>query len=261
MDVRADAQSFGHVEIETFAAPPDLHVERHGHEGIHFTLLSEGSFDELRGQRRRLSAGDIRVSPLDDEHELRFGPQGGSCLIVSVETSWFRGVTGFGGPEGRRNAAHPLTHRWSRDLLAALAERGPETGLIVEGLVLELAAWAARARREPFDAMPSWLLRLRDELHDAPLEAPSLDDIGRRCGRHPVYVARAFRRHFGRSIGEYARDLRIAHAARLLARTRDPLVDIADTCGFSDQAHFARWVKRCFGATPGQVRASSREIS
>ena len=256
MEIAAHAQLFGPIEVESFAAPANFHVPRHGHEGIHFTLLSMGGFEELRGQRRRIGAGDIRVSPLDDEHELRFGPLGASCLIVSVDRRWFRAATGVEGPRERRNAAHPLTHRWSATLGAALAERGPETGLIVEGLALELAAWAGRPSREPFDALPAWLLRLRDELHDAPLEVRSLGDIGRRSGRHPVYVARAFRRHFGRSIGEYARDLRVAHAARLLARTGDPLVEIADSCGFSDQAHFTRWVRRTLGVTPGQLRAS-----
>jgi AraC family transcriptional regulator len=140
-------------------------------------------------------------------------------------------------------------------LRAAITHPGPESALIVQGLALELAAWASRTRREPFDALPRWLVRLRDELHDAPGETPTLDDIGRRTGRHPVYVARAFRRHFGRSLGEYARDLRVAHAARLLTRTRDPLVEVAFECGFSDQAHFARWVKRRIGVTPGQIRA------
>lgn len=255
MDI-VPAARFGSVDVETFSAPAGFRVPRHGHEGVHFTLVSAGGFDEVRGQRRHLNAGDIRVSPPDDEHELRFGPSGASCLIVSVDRSWFRAVTGVNGPRERRNSAHPLTHDWSRALRAALAFPGPETSLVVEGLALELAAWAGRPARETAETLPGWLVRLRDELHDAPLETRSLEDIGRRFGRHPVYVARAFRRHFGRSVGAYARDLRVAHAARLLVRTSRSLVDIAAGCGFSDQAHFSRWVKRSLGATPGQVRAS-----
>lgn len=248
---------FGAVEVEWFSAPGGFHVARHGHTGVHFTLLREGSFEELRGQRLHLEAGDIRVSPSGDEHELRFGPAGAACLIVALRAGWIREVTGQGNPDRRKNAAHPLAQRWIAELVHEVSDSTPASVLAVESVALELAAWSVGARRPPFDAAPSWLLDLRDQLHDVPVATPSLVGIAHRAGRHPVCVARAFRRHFGRSIGEYSRDLRVRYATSLLTGSDEPMVDIAIECGFSDQAHFARWVKRLVGDTPGQVRRSA----
>jgi len=143
---------------------------------------------------------------------------------------------------------------WAAGLTAEAEAPGPESPLVVEGIALELVRWSSRAGEEGQNPMPSWLRELRDELHDTGGLGRSLEEIGRRVGRHPVYVARAFRVQFGRSIGVYARDLRLARAARLTRRTAQPLADIANECGFSDQAHFTRWMKSRMGLTPGEMR-------
>jgi AraC-like DNA-binding protein len=46
----------------------------------------------------------------------------------------------------------------------------------------------------------------------------------------------------------------VAKARTLLARTNTPLLDIALTCGFSDQSHFNRVFKKHTGVPPGQYR-------
>jgi AraC family transcriptional regulator len=257
MDQHEGIPFFGSIGVEAFQAPAGFHVPRHGHEGVHFTLVVDGGFEELAGSRDEIQSGELRISPPGDEHELRFGSGGASCLIVSIEPGWFVEAAGGRPPTERRKAAHPLAGAWAAALTEATADPGPHARLQVESVVLEMAGWSRSGGRRSIGPMPAWLLDLRNRLRDAPLSPPTFEELSRLANRHPVYVARAFKRHFGRAIGDYVRDLRLVAAARLLREDKDPLVDVAVACGFSDQAHFARWMKRRTGSTPGQVRRAS----
>ncbi|MFV0672172.1 helix-turn-helix domain-containing protein [Variovorax sp. tm] len=35
---------------------------------------------------------------------------------------------------------------------------------------------------------------------------------------------------------------------------------MAVQCGFTDQAHFSRWFRRCFGVTPGNYMAGRERV-
>lgn len=72
----------------------------------------------------------------------------------------------------------------------------------------------------------------------------------------PYHFARAFRAATGTAPHRYLTDRRIEHAKFLIAEGRHPLAEIAEICGFSSQAHLARWFKRIVGTTPGEYRSS-----
>jgi AraC family transcriptional regulator len=82
----------------------------------------------------------------------------------------------------------------------------------------------------------------------------SLSSLARTVGRHPVHVAREFRRHYGTSIGEYHRRTRLRRARELM-RSRAPFSEIAFACGFSSHSHLSRAFKAEFGMTPSAFRA------
>jgi AraC-like DNA-binding protein len=69
-----------------------------------------------------------------------------------------------------------------------------------------------------------------------------------------VFLARAFRKHHGCTVGEYVRQLRVERAMERLARSDDSLAAIALDVGFADFSHFARVFKRQTGTTPGRFR-------
>lgn len=103
---------------------------------------------------------------------------------------------------------------------------------------------------------PSWLRVVRDYLNDRYLDAPSLSEVARLVGVHPVHVARAFRRTYGCSVGSYVRQLRVDRALYLLASTSMPLVVVSAESGFADQSHLTRELKRAVGMTPRDYRGS-----
>jgi AraC family transcriptional regulator len=70
-----------------------------------------------------------------------------------------------------------------------------------------------------------------------------------------VHLARTYRRHRRQTVGDRIRELRLDHACRWLATTCDSIADIALRCGFADQSHLARLMRRRLGVTPSQYRA------
>jgi AraC family transcriptional regulator len=131
--------------------------------------------------------------------------------------------------------------------------------LAIEGLLLEILADASRrAVRAHGRRRPRWLEQVRDLLHSRFAERLALAELGEAVNVHPIYLASQFRRHFGCTLGDYLRRLRVDFAARDLAGSETPLWEIALAAGFSDQSHFTRIFKQHTGLTPAAYREMAR---
>jgi len=130
--------------------------------------------------------------------------------------------------------------------------------LVLEGLFLQLVGEMDRAGCIKDTLPPPWLEETKDLLNDRYLDGLSLVQIADEIGVHPSHLSRTFRKHFGQTLGEYVRSLRIDHAVRQLASTDSPIGHIAATAGFSDHAHFSRECKKRLGMTPVELRRSVR---
>lgn len=102
---------------------------------------------------------------------------------------------------------------------------------------------------------PQWLERVREILEQRFAEPFKLSEIAAEVGVHPVHLAREFRKHYGTSVGEYLRRVRIEYACRELMDSNVAVTNIAFAAGFADQSHFSRTFKRLCGTTPGRYRA------
>jgi AraC family transcriptional regulator len=101
---------------------------------------------------------------------------------------------------------------------------------------------------------PRWLEQARELIHGQFTESLTHDQIATAVAVHPVHLAGVFRRHYGCTIGEYARRLRVEFACRNISTSTAPLADIALAAGFSDQSHFSKVFKQLTGMTPAQFR-------
>lgn len=68
---------------------------------------------------------------------------------------------------------------------------------------------------------------------------------------------RAFRQSFGISPLAYVMRQRILRAQVIMASSKEPLSQIAQNCGMSDQAHFSRAFRRIVGVNPKAWRRQS----
>ena len=103
----------------------------------------------------------------------------------------------------------------------------------------------------------NWLVKLIEILNGRWDEFPSLIDLAGDLGVHPVTISKYFARVCGMTISEYMRKIKVRRAVDMLLNSSESLVSIAFTCGFSDQSHMNRLVKRYIGHTPGSIRSST----
>jgi AraC-like DNA-binding protein len=82
----------------------------------------------------------------------------------------------------------------------------------------------------------------------------TLAELSRCAGRHPVQISRQFHRHFGCTISEYMRRVRIARAQSMLSCRDLEVAEIALACGFSDQSHFTTAFRKLAGMPPHRYR-------
>jgi AraC-like DNA-binding protein/quercetin dioxygenase-like cupin family protein len=140
-------------------------------------------------------------------------------------------------------------------LVSELRCSDPGSRVAIEALVCLLAARAGRRWARPEAAAPAWLSRAVALIQAGYPHRIRLSRLAAVARVHPVTVAAAFRRHFGQSVGEYVRDLRIAHAREALENTSRTIAAIALEAGFYDESHMGRVFRRRFGVPPGTVRA------
>jgi AraC family transcriptional regulator len=245
------------ISFTEYEFPPNLQIPLHSHESTFFYLVLRGSFTEVYGKKTRLGAPSTLIfSPAGETHSDDWHDQGGRCFNVEFQPEWLERI--------RKHAAvldHPCDFRSGTPIhLAArlyreFQEMDAMSPLALEGLTLEILAEVSRhcvgvPERRP----PAWLRRARDLLHDRFTESLSLDDIAQAVGVHPAHLARVFRRHYHRTIGDYLRGLRIDRARHELSATEAPLIEIAATAGYCDQSHFSTAFRRHTGMTPSEYR-------
>jgi AraC family transcriptional regulator len=251
----------------------DVRLPAHAHRTAHFCLLVHGAYTEMYGGRRvTYDRPSVVFQPAETEHSGAASPAGAVCFHAELGPEWLERALGDHGqvPPGVLDqhggevvqVAHRLhrAFRWARS--RGGAARQPELSaslrLRCEGLALEMLA--AVMDTEPGRAerrVPGWLVAAADLLHDEfarPLTAAGIAAV---LGIPPVRLARAFRRHYGESIGARLRAIRVEYARQRLADPAACLAAVACEAGFADQSHFTRVFKQQTGMSPGAYRSTT----
>jgi AraC family transcriptional regulator len=233
-------------------------LPRHSHKHAYFCLVRRGTYREEYGNQRRTCAPQtLAFHPPEEVHAQHFDREEVWSFNVEITAAWARR---FADRELPFNRPFDCTGGPAAGLAVRLFDEfenfDTSSPLIIEGLTLELLGICDRQSRSE-TTIPRWLRRVSELLRERCAAAWSLADVAAEAGVHPVYLAGAFRRHFGCTVGQYVRQQRIALACRQLAGTSNPLAEIAATTGFADQSHFNRVFKRHVGLTPAAYRRLS----
>ena len=246
---------FSSLRIANYKGDSDM--APHCHEADSIGLPVSGYYlERTRGRETEHRLGDILFCPAGEVHSQYFAP-GGMTKLLLAPTAEARAYLSYylrldEAPHRRSDMLIPAALRLAREL----RDPDPHSGLIADGLGFEILGHFARAPGDP--RRPArWLASARDYVHANALGPLSLAAVARHVGRDPGALSRAYRRLFGRSVGEDARAVRLGAAARLLSAGRQPIADIAAQCGYFDQAHFTRAFKAAYGVTPGAYRTAA----
>jgi AraC family transcriptional regulator len=252
---------FLELTLTETAYPPEYQVPLHHHDLPWFGFVLEGSIVEILGKK------SFHCKPLtllyrvpDERHANRSGSQGSRCLTVELKELFFRSFVQSSGilrSSGEFDGGLlPTLMLRLYDEFHSLDNVSP---LSIEGLALELVAESHRRSSILAGTVPPvWVKRAREMVRQQFTESLSLTKIASEIGTHPVQLARAFRKYYGYSVGEYVRKLRVDYAYNELLASEAPVVDIALATGFCDQAHFCRTFKRLTGMNPSELRTSRR---
>lgn len=228
--------------------PPELRQGWHRHSDAIVCLILGGNARECVRGHSEVAVGplSVGVKPIGFPHTDHFGPYGLRAVRIGYDAESLAALGVF---------AVPLTRwGWTADWrIVATILRGLacSSGNDVQHEVL--AALSANSNRSSA-CPPSWLVRSREVLDDCYRDDVRLSTLATLNCVHPVYMARAFRSHYGCSVGEYIRRRRVQAAVADLVGSNRSIASIAFGAGFSDQAHLTRQMRQELGTTPAALR-------
>ena len=149
-----------------------------------------------------------------------------------------------------------------RRLVEEITEPGFGSRAMIRALLLQCMIDLLRRRLGAGDPALGWMGALKDRslwlalrrMLDAPGDPHSVDSLAAEAGMSRSTFAKRFADAYGRGPMELLRDLRMRHAATLLAETDLPVKRIAEMAGFRSRSAFTRTFEALIGASPRAFR-------
>lgn len=162
-------------------------------------------------------------------------------------------------------AQDPAIHRIAMEIAHEAAHGGAGSALLAESLTCQLAVHILRRYAHVRFAGTGTAAGLtfqqqrtvRDYVREHLREKLSLAELASSVSLSRYHFARRFRQSTGTTPHEFVMRQRVERAKTMLRRTSTPLLDIAYSCGFSDQSHMTRAFSQRVGVPPGRYRARS----
>ncbi|WP_181175672.1 AraC family transcriptional regulator [Mesorhizobium sp. B2-3-4] len=138
-------------------------------------------------------------------------------------------------------------------------------GLLVESLIAILGVHLLHAYASPGvrpDTFKGGLAKPAARKLQSYLQANlgqkvSVGELAAMVNLSPKHFTQAFSRTFGKAPHRYLRDLRLDHAAGLLAQQRLTIAEVAYLSGFSSQSHLTAALQKHRQTTPTRLRSST----
>jgi AraC family transcriptional regulator len=222
----------------------------HAHANPHVTFLVAGGTQEKRGEVvYERKAGDLVFFHSDEIHQNSHTPVNSVNINLELDSQFLSNLcTSEHDLESLCTANGPLVTFAMLQSYKELKIGDSETALAIKSLTMLFGSESLE--KLSMTQFPPWVYKVKEALHDNWNNSISLDGLAQFASVHPVTISRYFPRFFGTNIGEYRRMLKIERALPLIKINRYSLTEIAYMCGFADQSHFTRTMKRLTGFLP-----------
>lgn len=143
---------------------------------------------------------------------------------------------------------HPEFQQRYLALFSAL--QSEENVLLAQSCLYDFIELTSRQRVKPMAKTGlSSLAVVREKLMDELSNSHSLEALAEEVGMSRYQLLRAFKDHYGLPPYAYLMDEKIKRA-KVMLKSGEDIVDVANNLGFSDQAHFQRHFKKKLAVTP-----------
>lgn len=249
----------------------------HYHVAMELTLFTGGEGTRFVGDHiGRFAAGDlVLLGEKLPHHWHTYGPSAG----ISVQWEFSPGHPFWTFPETSslgplfKLAARGLRYTGSTAQLISvgLHELLQSSGADQLGLLLRLLARLASAPQAEHATLSEHAFALPNisEHQQAIAEAVRfllanfreeirLEEVLDLTGMSKPTFTRQFKRHSGKTFSDFVSQVRLEAACRDLAETERPILEIAQSCGFTQLSFFNRLFRRLRQCTPTQFRNRAR---
>jgi AraC family transcriptional regulator, dual regulator of chb operon len=241
----------------------------HSHADFHelVCVVRGQGWQQVAGQRQALRRGDLVLVRPQDAHDFGARRDGEFQFInIAFPSERWRAFADFAGVAAAAAwdlAPAPVlatdasgeVQQTMEHMLAAYQDTS--TALDVIGL------WAAvipvlQAAAGGSDIRPAWLVRACAAMRSEENLREGLPRLLQLASVSHGHLARSMSEHFGCRPVEFVNQVRLSHAAALLATTGEPIGRIAGRAGFSSQSYFDRLFHARYGKTPRAYRNQAR---
>ena len=237
---------------------PGLRTPPHENDGTCLTVTLHGDWriHDRPSEGHDCSHGIVHLVPAGVPHHSQFSDTGARLLALYIcQDRLAQMLAGHATLDRVRHFRDATIEELARRALHEMDSHDDVRLLALEGLALEMIAHAARPHANvPGERRSKWLAAVEHRLRVEFRVPPSLQELARGAGVHPIHLARSFRAARGLSVGAFVRKLRLDWAEEQLIRTSKPLALISAEAGFADQSHFTRSLRARTGLTPGSFR-------
>lgn len=242
----------------TFATyPAERRIEEHSHENSYISLLVEGAYsEESSAGAVMVQQGAVVYRPASYIHSHHLPVPTYHCFNIEFKRSWEHSA-GMDFKLPCRLIIHkPGNIANAYQIFGYFLQNFPPDFLeeLMLTWVAELSGDLQKYNRAP------WLQKVKAILENEYDAHHTLHSIAARVFVHPVYLANAFKKRTGLTIGEYQIGVKLEMALWMLLNTRLPIHEIAFQTGFYDSPHFAHVFKKAYKISPKEFRGKLRKL-
>jgi AraC family transcriptional regulator, dual regulator of chb operon len=244
-------------------------IRPHSHADFHelVYVVCGWGWQQVAGLRQELSAGDLVLVRPQDAHDFSARRDEEFQFInIAFPSERWRTFADFAGmaaaaawdlapePVLARNAPAPVG-RAMTDTLAAYQDAASALDIIRLWSVVTPVLHQAAGHT---DIRPGWLVRACTAMRTEENLREGLPRLLQLTSVSHGHLARSMSEHFGCRPVEFVNQVRLSHAAMLLATTADPIGRVAERSGFSSQSYFDRLFRARYGLIPRAYREQAR---
>jgi AraC family transcriptional regulator len=227
-------------------------LDWHEHRNLSFCFVMKGNYQETARHRTfTCRPGDVVIKPGNMQHQNTFSQLGAVCLLLEISEESLEQSKGLIEGELNRPIRDYHLARIGLELREELQASDSLSAIVLEAIALRAVVSGLRLVREGSKKAQVEVMReaLDGGLGAGDLTAPCLSAGERKR------VRRLFYEMEGCSMNSYILRRRAFSAFAEVLNTNHSLAEIAQRCGFYDQAHFTKVFAKLFGITPGRLRS------
>lgn len=235
---------------------PHTRFPIHAHDRAFIGVTLSGAYAQThRGVQQEFRPGDVCFTPIAEPHESQYSETGARVLHLEIPRQILRRLASAGlGVDTYMVLRGGTSYVAAQQLYEEFQSPDSLSPWILDGLGMRLLGHIFRQQSTAPKNAPRWLHQAERYISENYAESLSLEEIARTVQVHPVHLAREYRRHYQRTVGERVRELRFEVASKELLGTSRSLAEIALLSGYSDQSHFSVAFKKHTGMAPSEYR-------